>query len=137
MKKELIFGLLIVFVVGGGLFFMINSNKEDKKEEIKINEVVNPVATKKVEQRTQKKSSFSLSDVAEHNNENDCWLVIDGKVYDVTSYIEKHPGGGVIANYCGQEATEAFNTKGGKGFPHKPVARDILKDFYIGDLAEE
>jgi len=126
MKKELIFGLLMVLIVGGILFFVLNNKKEENEK----------IIEKKIEQEEPKKSSFSLSDVAKHNNENDCWLVIDGKVYDVTSYIEKHPGGGVIANYCGQEATEAFNTKGGKGSPHKPVARDILKDFYIGDLAE-
>ena len=127
MKKELIFGLIMVLVVGGGLFFVLNNKKEENEKLIR---------TEKIDQEKPKKSSLSLSDVEKHNNENDCWLVIDGKVYDVTSYIEKHPGGGVIANYCGQEATEAFNTKGGKGSPHKPVARDILKDFYIGDLAE-
>jgi len=125
MKKELIFGLIMVLIVSGGLFFVFNK-KEEKKQRIEI---------KKVEQETPKKSSFSMSDVAKHNNENDCWIVIDGKVYDVTSYIESHPGGRVMANFCGQDGSLAFATKG-KNKPHSPAAYEILKTLYIGDLSQ-
>jgi len=125
MKKEFIFGLIMVLIVGGGLFFVFNK-KEEKKQKIEI---------KKVEQETPKKSSFSMSDVAKHNNENDCWIVIDGKVYDVTSYIESHPGGKVMANFCGQNGSLAFATKG-KNKPHSPAAYEILKTLYIGDLSQ-
>jgi cytochrome b involved in lipid metabolism len=125
MKKELIFGLIMVLIVGTGLFFVFNK-KEEKKQKIEI---------KKVEQETPKKSSFSISDVAKHNNENDCWIVIDGKVYDVTSYIESHPGGRVMANFCGQDGSLAFATKG-KNKPHSPAAYEILKTLYIGDLSQ-
>jgi cytochrome b involved in lipid metabolism len=126
MKKELIFGLIMVLIVGGGLFFVFNK-KEEKKQKIEI---------KKVEQEKPKKSSFSMSDVAKHNNENDCWIVIDGKVYDVTSYIESHPGGKVMANFCGQDGSLAFATKGKKNKPHSPAAYEILKTLYIGDLSQ-
>jgi cytochrome b involved in lipid metabolism len=125
MKKELIFGLIMVLIVGGALFFVFNK-KEEKKQKIEI---------KKVEQETQKKSSFSMNDVAKHNNQNDCWIVIDGKVYDVTSYIESHPGGKVMANFCGQDGSLAFATKG-KNKPHSPAAYEILKTLYIGDLSQ-
>ena len=39
---------------------------------------------------------FTLEEVAKHDNEDDCWMVINGKVYDVTDYIDDHPGGDVI-----------------------------------------
>jgi cytochrome b involved in lipid metabolism len=126
MKKELIFGLIMVLIVGAGLFFVFNK-KEEKKQKIEI---------KKVEQETPKKSSFSMSDVAKHSNENDCWIVIDGKVYDVTSYIESHPGGRVLVNFCGQDGSLAFATKGKKNKPHSPAAYEILKTLYIGDLSQ-
>jgi cytochrome b involved in lipid metabolism len=125
MKKEFIFGLIMVLIVGGSLFFVFNK-REEKKQKIEI---------KKIEQETPKKSSFSMSDVAKHNSENDCWIVIDGKVYDVTSYIESHPGGKVMANFCGQDGSLAFATKG-KNKPHSPAAYEILKTLYIGDLSQ-
>jgi len=128
MKKELIFGLLLVFVIGGGLFFILNDKKEENKKEVMIK--------KEDKKLAPEKSSFSVNEVVKHNSKDDCWLIIERKVYDVTSFVEKHPGGKIMLNYCGKEATEAFNTKGGRGFPHKPVARDILSDFYIGDLVD-
>jgi len=133
MRKELMFGFLIVLLVGGGLFFWLNKSA-NYQPKINTNDKVNQKNEINKETKDLKKSGFSIEDIKKHNNENDCWLLIDGRVYDVTSYVEKHPGGKVIADYCGKDATEAFNTKGGRGFPHKPVAKEILKNFYIGDL---
>ena len=36
---------------------------------------------------------ISLQDCKSHNKEEDCWLVISGKVYDVTEFLDEHPGG--------------------------------------------
>lgn len=36
---------------------------------------------------------FTAQEVSQHNKEDDCWLVIDNKVYDVTKYLNDHPGG--------------------------------------------
>ena len=35
---------------------------------------------------------FYLSEIARHNTRTDCWLIIDRTVYDVTPYVEDHPG---------------------------------------------
>jgi cytochrome b involved in lipid metabolism len=37
--------------------------------------------------------SFSAEEVAKHNKASDCWVVVKGKVYDVTKFLEEHPGG--------------------------------------------
>lgn len=44
--------------------------------------------------------TYSLEDCATHNTEKDCWLIIHGKVYDVTNFLDEHPGGYdiVVAN---------------------------------------
>jgi len=82
-------------------------------------------------------SSLSLAEIAKHNNSNDCWLLINNKVYNVTSFLSAHPGGaGTIIPHCGQEATQAFNTKD-IGRPHSGSAASMLASYYIGDLNQQ
>jgi cytochrome b involved in lipid metabolism len=78
---------------------------------------------------------FTLGQVAQHNSDDDCWLVIDNKVYDVTEFISGHPGGQSIVEGCGKDATTLFETRPmGSGTPHSDRARTIREDYYIGDL---
>jgi cytochrome b involved in lipid metabolism len=83
-----------------------------------------------------KKSNFSLSEVANHNTVSDCWLIIKGKVYDVTDYIDKHPGGKGLSSFCGKDASDAFATKGNKNKPHSQEAEEILSTLFIGELGQ-
>ena len=57
----------------------------------------------------------SVSELAKHSSETDCWVVYQGKVYDLTSWLTKHPGGvGAISSYCGTQGFEsAFINKHG------------------------
>ena len=78
--------------------------------------------------------TLNLTEISKHNSGSDCWLLINNKVYDVTSSISSHPGGaGPILTYCGKEATNAFNTKD-VGRPHSSNANAMLAQYYIGDL---
>jgi cytochrome b involved in lipid metabolism len=44
-----------------------------------------------------------------HRSEQSCWVAINGHVYDVSKYLETHPGGiGKIMEYAGKDATTAF-----------------------------
>ena len=38
--------------------------------------------------------TFTMAEVNKHNTQDDLWLLIDGKVYDVTKFFDEHPGGG-------------------------------------------
>jgi cytochrome b involved in lipid metabolism len=83
-------------------------------------------------------NNFSLVEVARHGGRDDCWLVVEGKVYDVTPFVEsgKHPGGEAILEGCGKDATELFNTRPmGSKTPHSDKARESIKNFEIGTLA--
>lgn len=75
--------------------------------------------------------SFSSSDVAQHNSSQSCWSIVNGKVYDLTSWIGKHPGGSsAIKSMCGIDASAEFNDQhGGERRPANELA-----GFYIGDL---
>ncbi|CAN1152373.1 Cytochrome b5 isoform A [Linum perenne] len=73
---------------------------------------------------------YSMQEASQHNSKDDCWIVIDGKVYDVSSYLDDHPGGDdVILQVTGKDATDDFEDVG-----HSQTARDELKTFFIGEL---
>ncbi|MEI6580644.1 MAG: cytochrome b5-like heme/steroid binding domain-containing protein [bacterium] len=78
---------------------------------------------------------LNSQEVAKHNTVSDCWMIINNKVYNLSDYAGAHPGGTQnITNYCGKEATVAFDTKGGVGNPHSTSANNLLAQYYIGDL---
>jgi len=77
--------------------------------------------------------NLTNSEVKSHNSQSDCWSIVNGKVYNLTTYVKSHPGGaGVIANICGKDGTNAFtkqhNTQG------KP--NSVLTEFLVGSVGE-
>merc|ERR1719253_975094 len=53
---------------------------------------------------------YTLEEVAKHTSKSDCWVVVDGQVLDVTSFLGEHPGGELaILTFAGKDATEEFN----------------------------
>jgi len=53
---------------------------------------------------------YSMEEVAKHNTENDCWVVVNGQVLDVTGFLDDHPGGKMaIVTFAGKDASEEFN----------------------------
>ncbi|MBW3003806.1 cytochrome b5 domain-containing protein [Candidatus Woesearchaeota archaeon] len=87
------------------------------------------------EDETTPAQTFSIEQISHHSTADDCWLLIDGKVYEVTEFIPSHPGGQALLQGCGSDATELYETRPmGSGEPHSTRARDLLKNYYIGDL---
>jgi hypothetical protein len=79
-------------------------------------------------------AGFPMATIATHNSSTSCWLLISGRVYDVTTYLRNHPGGSrTILPWCGKESTKAFATEDGRG-EHSPDAYAQLKPFDIGAL---
>ncbi|GAB2298528.1 hypothetical protein Dimus_032592 [Dionaea muscipula] len=73
---------------------------------------------------------FSLAEVSAHNSSKDCWLVIGGKAYDVTKFLEDHPGGDeVLLSATGKDATDDFEDVG-----HSTTARAMMDEMYVGDV---
>jgi len=85
--------------------------------------------------KDEQPNTYTLDLVAMHNTQQDCWIVIDSKVYDVTDYVNSHPGGKTIVQGCGQDATELFKTRPmGSGTEHSEKAYNILNNYYLGEL---
>ncbi|MCR4294595.1 MAG: cytochrome b5 domain-containing protein [Elusimicrobia bacterium] len=79
-------------------------------------------------------AAVSVSELARHASAEDCWLAIEGGVYDVTAYVPAHPAPPrALLDWCGREATAAFGDKGG-GRPHSPEARELLETLRVGTL---
>lgn len=80
-------------------------------------------------------TTYTLAQVAEHATPPDCWLALSGKVYNVTNFIaaNQHPGGAAILAGCGKDATAMFENRP-NGTAHSAQARELVKNFYIGDL---
>ncbi|KAJ3709361.1 hypothetical protein LUZ61_013066 [Rhynchospora tenuis] len=72
---------------------------------------------------------YTKEQVSKHNTRTDCWIIVKDKVYDVTSYVEEHPGGDAILNNAGRDSTEGFY-----GPQHATRVFDMVDEFYIGDL---
>jgi cytochrome b involved in lipid metabolism len=54
--------------------------------------------------------TYSREEVAKHNNDKDCWVIVNGQVLNVTSFLKDHPGGkDAIMLFAGKEASEEFN----------------------------
>lgn len=76
---------------------------------------------------------YTLEQVQNHNKPDDVWIVLHNKVYDVTKYLEDHPGGSaILIEVAGTDATEAFEETG-----HSDEARDELVQYHVGDLPSE
>ncbi|CAA0813055.1 Cytochrome b5 isoform E [Striga hermonthica] len=64
------------------------------------------------------------------SNTKDCWLIISGKVYDVTPFMDDHPGGDeVLLSATGKDATNDFEDVG-----HSDSAREMLDKYYVGEI---
>lgn len=79
----------------------------------------------------QPAKKYTAAQVAKHSTAKSCWTSINGKVYDLTSWIARHPGGsGPIMSVCGRDGSAAFNGQHqGQGRPEA-----MLKAFRIGTL---
>lgn len=81
---------------------------------------------------TQTAAGYTLAEVAKRNTQTECWVAIDGGVYDLTDWIRQHPGGsGSIRALCGTDGTNQFISQhGGESRPSSTLDR-----YYLGPLA--
>lgn len=77
-------------------------------------------------------TEYTLEELSKHNTDDSRWIVVDGNVYDVTDFINHHPGGrGPFEKYAGTDATAKF--KSVKNHANPQVAT-FLQTLCIGKL---
>ncbi|KAI8843019.1 Oxidoreductase, molybdopterin-binding domain-containing protein [Chytridium lagenaria] len=73
---------------------------------------------------------FTMEELSKHTTDDDCWIVVNGNVYDCTEFMEDHPGGASsILLSAATDATEDFTTI------HSPKAFEMLKKYFIGTIS--
>jgi cytochrome b involved in lipid metabolism len=76
--------------------------------------------------------TVTMEEVSQHSAAESCWCVIHGVVYDVTSFLQGHPGGAsILIKYAGKDATKPFDAS---GHPKDIVSKLGLERLIIGDL---
>ncbi len=142
--KNFLIALILVGVLGGGYWWW--QNKEVMPETTENETMDTPqipegavmedgtIPEEETESSGQGTSVkvITMAEVASHNNDDSCWSVIDGNVYDLTNWIGQHPGGReAILKLCGADGTVLFH---GQHKDNKQQA-DALANFKIGALA--
>lgn len=75
------------------------------------------------------KKVIPLTEISKHKSINDLWMAVNGKVYDITKFVDQHPGGEeVLLEHAGTDATAAFEDVG-----HSENAVEMLDEYYVGD----
>ncbi|XP_029384659.1 cytochrome b5 isoform X2 [Echeneis naucrates] len=76
---------------------------------------------------------YRLSEIEQQNTFKSTWIILHGKVYDVTKFLEQHPGGEeVLREQAGGDASESFEDVG-----HSTDAREMTGDMLIGEVHPE
>jgi len=83
------------------------------------------VATNSISQDAKQ---YTSTEVASHNQATDCWVIVDNKIYNVTDFVNIHPGGNKILAGCGKDISDLFNAK------HSDKAKKTLANYLIGSV---
>jgi len=76
---------------------------------------------------------FTSDEVSKHDNAEDCWVIHNDFVYNVTDFIEKHPGGAeLILNHAGKDISNLFDDVNFHN--HSSAAHSMLRDYRVGKL---
>lgn len=80
--------------------------------------------------------TFTLAEVESHNNAKSCYVTIGSKVYDITSFVDDHPGGGdLILEYAGKDVKDILRDP--VSHEHSEAAYEILEESLVGFLATD
>ena len=141
MNKKIIIGIVILAILAIAGFFVFGAASKPSAPPNGLSMVVSGVVTEPLPANNAEPTSskiggekeFIMAEVQAHNTRESCYTVVRGNVYDVTQWIDQHPGGPMrIIAMCGVDATDAFVAQhGGQARPEHELA-----SFKIGVLKQ-
>lgn len=78
--------------------------------------------------------TFTAAEVASHNSKKSCFVTLGANVYDVTDFVDAHPGGGdLVLEYAGKDIKAILEDEA--SHTHSEAAYEVLEDSLVGFLA--
>jgi cytochrome b involved in lipid metabolism len=131
MNKTIVTIVILVVVIVGGVMILNRTNKDVGPTTPPVGNVSS--STDQTSGGSTSVKTYTLAEVAKHKDATSCYSAINGNVYDLTNWINQHPGGpDKILSICGSDGSAAFNNQHGDA---KRQA-DILATFKIGTLTQ-
>lgn len=146
MNKTAYVGIIVVLIVAASGYYLLKGRDWDGDESYEYqtseqtenatstpSETTGSVTSTTTTTVTSAAATFTMAEVAKHNDRTSCYSAVRGGVYDFTKWIATHPGGEkAILGTCGKDGTKMFEKQhGGKGAPEKALA-----SMKIGTLAQ-
>ena len=78
--------------------------------------------------------SYSIEEISKHNTRDDLWVYYKNKVYDVTKFVDEHPGGYIILKAGGKNLEEVWKENGVSWHMTNKIVEDELNKYQIGIL---
>ena len=107
-----------------------DGNESDENESIE--DESDDVVEEPSEEVAEEPAGYTFADVQANDSASSCWSVINGNVYDLTGWINSHPGGSSrILNLCGTDGSSSFNGRHGG----QSNAESTLAGYLLGPLS--
>lgn len=125
-KKRLFLGLIVFILFAAGSGYIVYAGRPVMNLDKNIT-----YKTASISHLDTREKTYSIADVEAHNSETNCWANINGSVYDLTTWVSRHPGGTrAIVNLCGTDASQSFEQRHGVS----TTAQAALSLLKIGSL---
>lgn len=129
--------ILVLLLIIGGAYLVWGRADEVEIKNVDTNVPTQnststpPTATSTPSTASTSTPSYTIAQVATHNKSTDCWVAVNGNVYNLTSWIARHPGGQqAILGICGKDATVTFENQ----HDGQPKPEAMLSTFLIGKI---
>ncbi len=135
--KKYVLGIFLasIIAIAGIAIVVKNGNNTAKNSSNQINTTDSKTTnTNSIDTMNSASGIFTSSQIASHNKPSDCWIIVSNNVYNVSNYIDRHPGGaGQITPLCGKDATSAFEGQHGNPNSNSRQAME-LANLKIGSV---